>query len=117
MTIKSPIAFKPPCLPYLNLGSINKNVIVARIKETPITAILKDVNCHISENSICGFVGNNGSGKTVLFKCILGFYYQDSGQIFINGKERTKKDGILTDAVALGKEYAAGIVGLLVKSL
>lgn len=63
--------------------------------------ILKDVNCHISENSICGFVGNNGSGKTVLFKCILGFYYQDSGQIFINGKERTKKDGILTDAVAL----------------
>lgn len=63
--------------------------------------ILKNVSCTVPDNSICGFVGNNGSGKTVLFKCILGFYYPESGHIIIDGKERSKKDGILKGASAL----------------
>lgn len=63
--------------------------------------ILKNINLCIPENTICGFVGNNGSGKTVLFKCILGFYYPESGCVIIDGKKRTKKDGILREASAL----------------
>ena len=63
--------------------------------------ILKDINISVPDGSICGFVGNNGCGKTVLFKCILGFYYPESGSIIIDGKMRTKKDGILKEAGAL----------------
>ena len=63
--------------------------------------ILKDVSLQVKKGTICGIVGNNGSGKTVLFKCILGFYFADSGNIWISGKQRRKKDGILTDAAAI----------------
>lgn len=63
--------------------------------------ILKDVCLEVSGGKICGIVGNNGSGKTVLFKCILGIYLLDSGEIFIRGKKRKKSDGILTQASAI----------------
>ena len=33
-----------------------------------------------------GIVGRNGSGKTVLFKCICGFLKCDSGEIRVDGK-------------------------------
>lgn len=35
--------------------------------------VLKDVSFEFQEGKIYGIVGNNGSGKTVLMKCICGF--------------------------------------------
>lgn len=49
--------------------------------------VLKDVNLTIPPGQICGIVGNNGSGKTVLMKCICGFLHPDSGRIFVNEKQ------------------------------
>ena len=53
--------------------------------------VLKDVCLEIPAGQIYGVVGNNGSGKTVLMKCICGFLHPDSGKIFVNemqvGKE------------------------------
>lgn len=49
--------------------------------------VLKDVNLTIPSGYICGIVGNNGSGKTVLMKCICGFLHPDSGRIFVNEKQ------------------------------
>ncbi len=49
--------------------------------------ILRDVNFKISAGEIYGIVGNNGSGKTVLMKCICGFLKPDSGTIIVNGKQ------------------------------
>ena len=40
-------------------------------------AVLKDVNFLIRPGEIFGVVGNNGSGKTVLMKCICGFLKAD----------------------------------------
>lgn len=48
--------------------------------------ILKDVNLQIPARKIYGVVGNNGSGKTVLMKCICGFMRPDCGRITVNGK-------------------------------
>lgn len=48
--------------------------------------VLKDVNLQIPAGKIYGVVGNNGSGKTVLMKCICGFLRPDSGKITVNGK-------------------------------
>ena len=48
--------------------------------------VLKDVSYSFETGKIHGIVGNNGSGKTVLMKCICGFLKPDSGTIFVNHK-------------------------------
>lgn len=48
--------------------------------------VLKDVNLQINPGHIYGIVGNNGSGKTVLMKCICGFMRPDKGNIYVNGE-------------------------------
>ncbi len=49
--------------------------------------VLKDVSFEFQEGKIYGIVGNNGSGKTVLMKCICGFLNPSSGKILVNYKE------------------------------
>lgn len=49
--------------------------------------VLKDVSNSFETGKIHGIVGNNGSGKTVLMKCICGFLKPDSGTIFVNHKQ------------------------------
>ena len=49
--------------------------------------VLKDVSHSFETGKIHGIVGNNGSGKTVLMKCICGFLKPDSGTIFVNHKQ------------------------------
>lgn len=49
--------------------------------------VLKDVSHNFETGKIHGIVGNNGSGKTVLMKCICGFLKPDSGTIFVNHKQ------------------------------
>ncbi len=47
---------------------------------------MDDISFEAKNGSIIGFVGHNGSGKSVLFKCICGFYEVTDGIIEINGK-------------------------------
>lgn len=49
--------------------------------------IFSDVNLLFEEGNIYGFVGRNGSGKTVFLKCICGFMESDEGVILQNGKQ------------------------------
>lgn len=53
--------------------------------------VLKDVSFSIPPGSIYGVVGNNGSGKTVLMKCICGFMKCDRGRILVGGKHVGKE--------------------------
>lgn len=48
-------------------------------------AVFSDVCLRILPGEACGIVGNNGSGKTVLMKCICGFLRPDRGRITVNG--------------------------------
>ncbi len=43
--------------------------------------VLDDVNMKIEKGKIYGIIGRNGSGKTVLFKSICGFYPVEKGSI------------------------------------
>lgn len=52
--------------------------------------VLKDICLTLTDNKIYGFVGRNGSGKSVLFKIICGYMIADSGKIMIDGKELGK---------------------------
>ena len=49
--------------------------------------VLKSVSRDFERGKIHGIVGNNGSGKTVLMKCICGFLIPTEGKIFVNGKQ------------------------------
>lgn len=53
--------------------------------------ILKDVSMELAEGRVYGIVGNNGSGKTVLMKCICGFLLASSGTVEVFG-QRIGKD-------------------------
>lgn len=52
---------------------------------------LDAVSIEFEAGKIHGIIGRNGSGKTVLFKCICGLMYPDSGEIEVAGK-RIGKD-------------------------
>ena len=49
--------------------------------------VLKGVSRDFEIGKIHGIVGNNGSGKTVLMKCICGFLRPNGGRVLVNGKE------------------------------
>ncbi len=49
--------------------------------------ILKNINLEFDSSKIHGIIGRNGSGKTVLIKCICGFMPVSSGSIFIDEKQ------------------------------
>ena len=50
------------------------------------TVVLSNVNIEFEKGKVHGLIGRNGSGKTMLMKCICGFVPLSSGQIMINGK-------------------------------
>ena len=53
--------------------------------------ILKNINIEFAKGKIHGLIGRNGSGKTMLMKCICGFVRPTSGKIIVNEK-RVGKD-------------------------
>ncbi|MCH5196788.1 MAG: ATP-binding cassette domain-containing protein [Oscillospiraceae bacterium] len=50
------------------------------------TEILKNVSARFERGKIHGLIGRNGSGKTMLMKCICGFVKPTSGEITVDGK-------------------------------
>ena len=48
--------------------------------------VLKGITCDFEAGKTHAIVGNNGSGKSVLFKCICGFVKSTEGTISIDGK-------------------------------
>ncbi len=48
--------------------------------------VLKNVTMNLEAGKIHGIVGNNGSGKTVLMKCVCGFLQPDEGFVKVDGK-------------------------------
>lgn len=50
------------------------------------TKVLNDITIKIKKGNIIGIIGRNGSGKTVLFKCICGLISPTKGTVKINNK-------------------------------
>lgn len=53
--------------------------------------VLNDVNLEMSSGHIYGFIGRNGSGKSVLLKIICGFYIPTSGFVLQDGVDYSKE--------------------------
>lgn len=73
--------------------------------------IFKNINLSIKKGTICGFVGYNGSGKSIFFKIICGFILPDTGTITINGKclmkdiDFPESTGVLIETPYFIEEY------------
>lgn len=65
-------------MPYIEIEHVTK-----KFKED---TVLHDINISMEQGRVYGFSGNNGSGKTVLMKCICGFLPVTEGTIRVNGK-------------------------------
>ena len=49
--------------------------------------ILRSVSIEFESGKIHGLIGRNGSGKTMLMKCICGFVRPTEGEVFVNNKK------------------------------
>ncbi|MCQ2451726.1 MAG: ABC transporter ATP-binding protein [Oscillospiraceae bacterium] len=78
------------------------------------TTVLQDVCRTFEKGKIHGIVGNNGSGKTVMMKCICGFLRPTKGRITVNSL-RIGKDVDFPPALGLIIEtpgFLPGLTGL-----
>lgn len=64
------------------------------------TKILKNINIYFEKGKIHGLIGRNGSGKTMLMKCICGFIKPTDGEIYVNEK-RVGKDCDFPDSIGI----------------
>lgn len=74
--------------------------------------IFDNINLNLSKGNIYGFVGINGSGKSMLLKAISGLVYGCSGTIkvfneFISKGNFPKNFGVLLDSPGLLPQYSA----------
>lgn len=63
---------------------ISVNHVTKKFKEA---TVLRDVNVEFNKGEIHGLIGRNGSGKTMLMKCICGLVPITTGTIIINQKQ------------------------------
>lgn len=63
---------------------IRMNNVCKTVKGTPL---LSDISLELESGHIYGFVGDNGAGKTVLFKILLGLMKKSSGSITVDETE------------------------------
>lgn len=60
--------------------------------------ILENINFQCEQGQICGIIGRNGSGKTMLMKCICGFVHPTAGTIWVSEKVIGKDTDFIPDA-------------------
>ena len=72
---------------------MNENII--EIKNINVSYgsnhVLKDINLNIKNKDFYTFLGPSGCGKTTLLRLIAGFEKSQSGELFIGGKEISKR--------------------------
>ena len=76
------------------------------IKKFGEKTVLRGVSLNCEKGKIYGIVGYNGSGKTVLFKCICGFLRPEAGEILINGKSHINRATYLSNMGIIIEEPA-----------
>lgn len=89
---------------YITLENISK-----KIKDN---LVLSDINLSLEKNQIYGFVGINGSGKTMLMRVIAGLISCDTGSVTVDGVKLEKGDhpkstGLLIENADLWSDLTA----------
>ncbi len=71
--------------------------------------LFTNLNLTVPRGDICGILGENGSGKSVLLKMICGFALPDAGEVLVGGerieKGRFPRDiGVILDSTGLDRK-------------
>lgn len=88
---------------YIEITKLEK-----RIKNN---VVLNDINLELEKGNIYGFLGRNGSGKTMLFRAICGLIKPTNGQVKIDGKLLGKdigfpqSCGVIIESCGFWNEY------------
>ncbi|RQO30970.1 ABC transporter ATP-binding protein [Taibaiella sp. KBW10] len=74
---------------------------------------VNDISFDIENGSIFGLLGPNGAGKSTLLRMITGIFYQDSGEIILDGKpfqglKNTELIGYMPEERGLYKKMKVG---------
>ena len=64
-----------------------------------------NVNFSILPGTITGIFGDNGAGKTTLFNLLSGFEKSDSGSVYFDGIDFTKKSVIFRARHGMGRLF------------
>jgi ABC-2 type transport system ATP-binding protein len=67
--------------------------------------VLSGVNVEINKGDIFGLVGRNGSGKTTMFKVLLGLSKYENGKISIGDEGDTLKEGRAKTGFLIGSNF------------
>lgn len=67
-----------------NISLIQINSVSKKFKSN---YVLKNINLEIEEGKVYGFIGHNGSGKTMLFRTICNFINITEGEVIVKGKK------------------------------
>lgn len=90
---------------YIEIRNVNKKIKGIQV--------LENIDLSLEKGKIYGFIGRNGSGKTMLFRAICGLINIDEGQIRINDKELHKdvsfpeSVGVIIENPGFWGEYTA----------
>ena len=74
--------------------------------------VLDDITLELEENRIHGFVGQNGSGKTMLFRAVSGLIFPTSGTVEVFGRVIGKdvsfpeRLGLVLENIGLYPQYS-----------
>lgn len=88
---------------YIEVKNLNKEIKGRQI--------LTNINLNLEKGNIYGFIGRNGSGKTMLFRALSGLIKPSSGEIIIDNKILHKDIsfpqslGILIESPGFWKDY------------
>ncbi|MFZ0642722.1 MAG: ATP-binding cassette domain-containing protein, partial [Candidatus Acidiferrales bacterium] len=72
----------PPAIEFRNVSKIYRR----RLAGQEISA-LQDVSFEVLPGEVCAFLGPNGAGKTTSISMLMGFFYQNAGEIHVLGYE------------------------------
>lgn len=91
----------------------NKAVVVENLSlKIKNETILDNINLELEKGKIHGLIGRNGSGKTMLIKCICGFVKASEGNIYVDGvligkqTDFPKKCGIIIETPGFVPYYS-----------
>lgn len=89
---------------YITIENMSK-----KIKDN---LVLNDINLSLDKNKIYGFVGINGSGKTMLMRVIAGLISCDAGSVTVDGVKiekglHPKRTGLLIENADLWSDLSA----------
>src|SRR5688572_27987165 len=77
-------SFRMPRTQYDTLKERVLHPLAAR--EHDLITAVRDMSFEIEPGEFFGIVGRNGSGKSMLLKCLAGIYQIDEGEVQIDGR-------------------------------